>query len=115
MPSASVAIPVLNGGPLLADVLDAVAAQEVDRPLEIVVVDSGSTDGSVELARRHGARVEQIPPAEFSHGGTRNRLMELTRGDHVAFVTQDSVPAGPGWLAARSEEHTSELHHQIIS
>ena len=100
MPTASVAIPVLNGGPLLADVLDAVAAQDVDRPVEIVVIDSGSTDGSVELARRHGARVEQIPRAEFSHGGTRNRLMELATGDHVAFLTQDSVPAGRGWLAA---------------
>ena len=42
----------------------------------------------------------EIPAAEFSHGGTRNRLMELAAGDHVAFLTQDSVPAGRGWLAA---------------
>jgi hypothetical protein len=42
----------------------------------------------------------EIPHAEFSHGGTRNRLMELAGGDHVAFLTQDSVPAGPGWLGA---------------
>ena len=100
MPTATVAIPVLNGGPLLGEVLAAVAAQQVDRPVELVVIDSGSTDGSVALARRHGARVEEIPPAAFSHGGTRNRLMELATGDHVAFLTQDSVPAGPGWLAA---------------
>jgi rhamnosyltransferase len=44
--------------------------------------------------------VVAIPRAEFSHGATRNRLMELAGGDHVAFLTQDSVPAGPGWLAA---------------
>jgi glycosyltransferase involved in cell wall biosynthesis len=100
MPTASVAIPVLNGGPPLADVLEAVAAQQVDRPVELVVIDSGSTDGSVELARRHGARVEEIPNADFNHGGTRNALMELATGDHVAFLTQDSVPAGPAWLAA---------------
>jgi glycosyltransferase involved in cell wall biosynthesis len=100
MPTASVAIPVLNGGPLLAEVLEAVAAQQVDRPVELVVIDSGSTDGSLELARRHGARVEQIAPAAFDHGATRNALMELAGGDHVAFLTQDSVPAGPGWLAA---------------
>jgi glycosyltransferase involved in cell wall biosynthesis len=99
MPTASVAIPVLNGGPLLAEVLEAVAAQQVDRPVELVVIDSGSTDGSVELARRHGARVEQIAPADFNHGDTRNALMELATGDHVAFLTQDSVPAGPDWLA----------------
>ena len=100
MPTASVAIPVRNGGPLFAEVLEAVAAQQVDRPVELVVIDSGSTDGSVELATRHGARVEQIPNAEFNHGDTRNALMELATGDHVAFLTQDSVPAGPGWLAA---------------
>jgi glycosyltransferase involved in cell wall biosynthesis len=100
MPTASVAIPVLNGGPLLAEVLDAVAAQRVDRPVEVVVIDSGSSDGSAELARRHGARVEQIAQADFNHGGTRNALMELATGDHVAFLTQDSVPAGPDWLAA---------------
>jgi glycosyltransferase involved in cell wall biosynthesis len=96
--SVTVALPVRNGGALLGEVLAAVRAQEIDH--ELLIVDSGSTDGSPDLARRHGARVVEIPHAEFSHGGTRNRLMELASGDHVAFLTQDSVPAGPGWLAA---------------
>ncbi len=98
--SVTVAIPVLNGGPRLGELLAAVGAQEVDRPVELLVIDSGSTDGSPALARGHGARVVEIAPAEFSHGGTRNRLMELAAGEHVAFLTQDSVPAGRGWLAA---------------
>jgi rhamnosyltransferase len=98
--SVTVALPVLDGGPLLGDVLEAVRAQEVDEPVEILVVDSSSTDGSPALARRHGARVVSIPRASFSHGGTRNTLMELSTGDRVAFLTQDSQPAGPGWLAA---------------
>jgi glycosyltransferase involved in cell wall biosynthesis len=98
--TVSVAIPVLDGGSLLAGVLAAVRAQEVEGDVELVVLDSGSSDGSQALARRHGARVVEIPRAEFSHGAARNRLMELTRGDHVAFLTQDSQPAGPGWLAA---------------
>ena len=98
--TVTVALPVLNGGALLAGVLAAVRAQELDREVELVIIDSGSTDGSRDVARAHGARVLEIPRAEFSHGGTRNRLMELSRGDHVAFLTQDSQPAGPGWLAA---------------
>jgi glycosyltransferase involved in cell wall biosynthesis len=98
--TVTVAVPVLNGGRLLGDVLAAVREQEIDRPLEVLVIDSGSRDGSPALARRYGARVIEIAPAEFSHGGTRNRLMELATGDHVAFLTQDSVPAGSGWLAA---------------
>jgi rhamnosyltransferase len=98
--TVTVAIPVLDGGPLLGEVLAAVRAQRVDRPVELLVIDSGSSDGSQDLARRHGARVVDIPRGEFSHGGTRNRLMELSEGEHVAFLTQDSVPAGAGWLAA---------------
>jgi glycosyltransferase involved in cell wall biosynthesis len=98
--TVSVGIPVLNGGALLGEVLAAVRAQQLDGEIEVLVIDSGSTDGSQALARGHGARVVEIPIAEFSHGGTRNRLMELSAGEHVAFLTQDSVPAGPGWLAA---------------
>jgi glycosyltransferase involved in cell wall biosynthesis len=99
--NVTVALPVLDGGRLLGEVLAAVQAQErVSGTVDVLVIDSGSTDGSVELARSHGARVVEIPRAEFSHGGTRNRLMELATGTHVAFLTQDSVPVGPGWLAA---------------
>jgi glycosyltransferase involved in cell wall biosynthesis len=96
----SVAIPVRNGAAHLPAVLDAIRAQRVEGEVEIVVVDSGSTDGSVALCEEAGARVERIAPEAFSHGGTRNRLMELARGDRVAFLTQDAVPADEGWLAA---------------
>jgi rhamnosyltransferase len=99
MSLVSVALPVRDGAAHLDAVLAAVRAQRVDRPVEIVVVDSGSTDGSVAIARAHGARVEEIPAAAFSHGGTRNRLMELAAGDHVAFLTQDAQPADDRWLA----------------
>jgi glycosyltransferase involved in cell wall biosynthesis len=101
--STSVAIPVRNGAAHLPAVLDAIRAQRVDGEVEIVVVDSGSTDGSAELCERAGAQVERIVPADFSHGGTRNRLMELARGERVAFLTQDAVPAHEGWLAALME------------
>src|SRR5436190_15286890 len=99
---ATVAIPVLDGARYLEEVLAAVRAQELQEgvELEILVVDSGSTDGSLSIAERHGARVHQIPKSEFSHGGTRNLAMKLAAGEHVAFITQDATPAHERWLAA---------------
>jgi rhamnosyltransferase len=99
-PIVTVALPVLDGGQLLSEVLGAVDAQVVDREVELLVVDSGSTDGSREVARSVGARVVEIARREFNHGATRNRLMELANGEHVVFLTQDSRPAGDRWLAA---------------
>jgi glycosyltransferase involved in cell wall biosynthesis len=96
----TVAIPVLNGGSGLDETLAAVASQRIDAELELLVCDSGSTDGSVAVARAHGASVIEIPQREFSHGGTRNLLMERAQGDHVAFLTQDATPAGDAWLSS---------------
>jgi rhamnosyltransferase len=97
--TVTVAIPVFNGERYLAEVIDAVHGQQLDRPLELLVVDSGSTDSSVAIARAGGARLVQITRSDFSHGGTRNRMMELARGRHVAFLTQDASPADERWLA----------------
>jgi GT2 family glycosyltransferase len=96
----TVAIPVLNAGPHLARLLDAIAAQRLspDAELEMLVCDSGSTDGSADLARHHGATVLEIARDEFGHGRTRNLLMRRARGSHVAFVTQDALPVDDLWL-----------------
>lgn len=101
MTTITVAIPTFNGAGLLERTLAAVRAQRLEPPdqVELLVCDSGSRDGSVTIARRHGAEVIEIAPTDFSHGATRNLLMERSSGDHVAFLTQDSVPAGERWLA----------------
>ena len=100
MPSihASVLIPVKNGGHLLGAVLDAVLAQKTSWPFEVLVMDSGSTDGSVELVRSRGVRCETIPPEQFGHGRTRNQLAEMAQGHFLVFITQDAKPANLDWL-----------------
>jgi glycosyltransferase involved in cell wall biosynthesis len=96
MHDVSVAIPVRDGGEPFAGVLAALAGQSVAH--ELLVCDSGSRDGSLELARKHGARVLEIPPGRFTHGGVRNRLMDAARSTHVALLTQDAEPADARWL-----------------
>ncbi|HEY1596939.1 MAG TPA: glycosyltransferase [Thermoleophilaceae bacterium] len=101
----TVAIPVLNGARYLDEVLTAVRAQNLPggTELDLLVIDSGSSDGSLSIAERHAARIHSIPKSEFSHGGTRNLAMKLAEGDHVAFITQDATPAHERWLAALLE------------
>ena len=96
----TVAIPTLDAGPGFTRTLRAVREQRIDGELELLVCDSSSTDGTAALARAHGARVIEIPRADFSHGATRNLLIAHARGAHVAFLTQDAVPAGTDWLAS---------------
>ena len=96
MPEVTVAIPVRDGGELLARTLAALGRQTVAH--ELLVCDSGSSDGSPALARAHGARVIEIEPRAFSHGGTRNLLMREAAGAHVALLTQDAEPVDERWL-----------------
>jgi rhamnosyltransferase len=99
MTELTVALPILNAGPLLDEVLGAVRSQRWDGTVQLLVCDSGSTDGSVKLARRHGAEVIEIAPGTFAHGPTRNALMQRATGDIVAFLTQDATPVDENWLA----------------
>jgi len=95
----SVLIPVKNGGDDLARCLHGIAAQRVDDDVEIVVVDSGSTDGSPVRARELGASVHEIPPERFVHGATRNLAARLSKGQVLVFTTQDAVAADEHWLS----------------
>jgi glycosyltransferase involved in cell wall biosynthesis len=101
--TVTVGIPVLNGARYLDEVLTMVRAQQVDAEVEIMIVDSGSTDGSLEIAERHGATIHKIDKKDFSHGGTRNWMVGAARGEYVAFLTQDATPAHERWLAGLLE------------
>jgi rhamnosyltransferase len=94
----SVVIPVKDGGADLVRCLEAIARQRVEDEVEVVVVDSGSRDGSAARAESLGARVHSIPPSEFHHGRTRNLGASLARGDVLVFTSQDAYAASDTWL-----------------
>ncbi len=98
-PGVSILLVTKNGARYLADVLDGIGRQRGHLHLEeIIAVDSGSRDGSVELLRKAGARVMTIPAAAFGHGKTRNLAASHARGDYLVFLTQDATPARDDWL-----------------
>lgn len=87
----SAIIPTLNPGPRLPALVAALRAQ-VEPPLEIIVIDSASDDGTLQSAAALGCVTLSIPRAEFSHGGTRNAAALKARGGVLMFLTQDALP-----------------------
>jgi rhamnosyltransferase len=87
----SAIIPTLNASRNFPDCIQNLNTQTYP-PLEIIVIDSSSTDLTQQLALEKGCQLEVIPRAEFDHGGTRNKAASLARGDIAVFMTQDAVP-----------------------
>lgn len=81
-------------------VLEAVLAQRGAPGFEIVALDSGSSDGTLEILDRYPIRVEALDPATFSYGRALNRGARTARGDVVVFLSAHCRPTSRGWLAA---------------
>lgn len=96
--TASIVYLTKNGGELFRRSLAAVLSQEVAFPFEVVIVDSGSTDGTVEFLRTQPVRLYQILPEEFNFGQTRDYAFGLTDGEFIVSISQDALPANRQWL-----------------
>ncbi len=94
----SVVIPVKNAGGDFRHLLKKLKVQRGIRECEIIVVDSGSVDETLQVATNEGARVVEIPPNSFDHAYSRNKGAELATGDYVLFMVQDALPLTDKWL-----------------
>ena len=95
----SLLMPIKNGAATLEKVLGAVVRQRFPAELEIIAVDSGSTDESIAILKAFQATVIAIDPASFDHGMTRNLLASYARGQVLIFLNQLARPANEHWLA----------------
>lgn len=95
--AVSIIIPSKNAGDGFGETLESIRGQK-GFSAELIVVDSGSSDGTVALARQHGARTISISPASFNHGETRNLGIREAKGDVCVLLAQDAVPADDQWL-----------------
>jgi rhamnosyltransferase len=94
----SLFVPTWNAGREFPEILRLMLSQELDRPFEVIVIDSGSSDGTVEFLKTQPVKLDRIPNREFDHGLTRNRGIELARGSIVVLATQDARPANDEWM-----------------
>lgn len=98
-PLATVAILTYNGETYLERILVEVLGQDVAGEIEVLVIDSGSTDSTLDIVKRYpSVRLHEIPNTEFGHGKTRNLAAQLARGEFIAFLTHDAIPVSRQWL-----------------
>jgi rhamnosyltransferase len=95
--TVSIVIRCLNEERGIGRLLNGIAAQ-TRRPDQIVVVDSGSTDGTLDIARRHHVEIHRIAPAEFSFGRSLNRGIKATWGDIAVLASAHVYPVYDTWL-----------------
>ena len=95
-PRASVIVRVKDEAATLDRALGLLREQTV--PVEIVVVDSGSTDGSLEIARRSGDRLVQIAPQDFDYGLALNLGVEAASAPILFALSAHCFPPDPGWV-----------------
>jgi rhamnosyltransferase len=102
--AVTVAIPTFNGEEFLDELIKRVFSQHTKREVEVLVIDSGSTDATLEIIEKYPkVRLHQIPNTEFGHGKTRNLAVDMAKGEYILFLTQDAVPASPYWLESMVE------------
>jgi len=78
--------------------LERIFSQKFDGRYEVLVIDSGSTDETLSIAKEFPVKITQIKPEEFHHGKTRNLGAQLSTGDILVYITQDALPLSNDWL-----------------
>jgi rhamnosyltransferase len=96
----SIILPVKNGAAGLRDLLPRLLRQKTSETIEILAIDSGSTDDTIEVLKSFSATILSIDPQSFNHGLTRNLGVRNARGDIFVFLNQSATPQGDEWLAS---------------
>ncbi len=96
-PDVSIIIPARNEASNIVRCLTAVFGQKTERDFEVILIDSGSTDGTAEVAARWPVKIIKIRAQDFDHGRTRNMGFEAATGEYLVAIVADAVPAD-GWL-----------------
>ncbi len=94
----SIIIPTKNGADNIGECLESVFQQDYEEGFEVLIIDSGSTDDTLKIAKEFSVRLIQIKPEEFHHSITRNYGVELVQGEYVIFLSQDATPRNSFWL-----------------
>lgn len=94
----SIIIPTKNAGKLFKQVLEKIFSQETNLTYEVICIDSGSGDETIDIICQFPVKLFKILPSEFGHGKTRNFGASKGSGEFIIFLTQDALPINNLWL-----------------
>jgi rhamnosyltransferase len=97
-PLISIVIPVKNGIDTIKECLDGIFSQTLINQTEVIIIDSGSTDGTLDVIKKYEVKLIPIAPQEFNHGETRNLGVTHASGKFVLMTVQDAIAIDNQWL-----------------
>lgn len=95
----SIVIRAFNEEKHIGRLLYGIQQQILDEDVEVVLVDSGSTDDTLKIAARFPVKVVQIKPEEFTFGRSLNRGIAAASGKVIVMISAHCYPVYPDWLA----------------
>ena len=95
----SIVIRTLNEEEFLPQVIHAINKQQSTLDVDLIIVDSGSTDRTLEVARKNGCRIKQINSREFTFGRSLNLGISVARHDVIVSLSAHCIPSSNQWLS----------------
>lgn len=96
----SIVIRTLNEQRYLPELLEAIKGQKLPgMQFETVLVDSGSTDDTLKIAKRYNCRITHIKKEDFTFGRSLNVGCDYARGEYLVFISGHCIPTDSSWLA----------------
>lgn len=113
MPLISIIVPVYNVASYLPRTIESILSQDMS-DFELLMLDDGSTDGSVKVMEEYAARDERLTVVQLNHGGVcraRNAGLERAQGEWIMFMDSDDTLT-PGALTAFV--HAADADHDMV-
>lgn len=97
----SIVIPTINSMGHIERLVDSILNQEFKYEYELIIMDSSSTDGTVDFLKKKefkNIKIINVPTGEFNHSATRMKATKIAEGDYMIFFTHDIIPIGNQFL-----------------
>ncbi len=98
MTDISIVIRTKNEGKKLHSTLERIYSQKIDKTFEIIIVDSGSTDNTIEVAKKFGSKILKIPPQKFTYPYALNFGTNNAKGKLIVYLSAHCPAVNDYWL-----------------